>query len=39
MSRGLGNRYAKPLPKPTDEVAALATKVERHFAKLGVSWS
>ena len=34
----LAERYATPLPQLTDEVAALATKVEGHLAKMGASW-
>jgi type I restriction enzyme M protein len=36
--RELAERYATPLPKLSDEVAALAAKVEDHFAKMGASW-
>jgi type I restriction enzyme M protein len=36
--RELGERYAKPLPQLSEEVAALADKVDQHLAKLGVSW-
>jgi type I restriction enzyme M protein len=36
--RELAERYATPLPKLTDEVAALAARVEEHLAKMGTSW-
>ncbi len=36
--RELAERYATPLPKLTDEVATLAARVEKHLAKMGVSW-
>jgi type I restriction enzyme M protein len=36
--RELAERYGTPLPKLTDEVAALATRVEGHLAKMGTSW-
>jgi type I restriction enzyme M protein len=36
--RELAERYATPLPKLADEVAALAAKVEGHLAKMGASW-
>jgi type I restriction enzyme M protein len=36
--RELAERYATPLPTLMDEVAALATKVDGHLAKMGVSW-
>lgn len=36
--RELAERYATPLPQLTDEVAALAVRVEEHLAKMGVSW-
>jgi type I restriction enzyme M protein len=37
--RELAERYATPLPQLTDEVAALAAKVEAHLAKMGVAWT
>ena len=36
--RELAERYATPLPKLTDEVAALAARVEGHLAEMGASW-
>ena len=36
--RELAERYAMPLPKLTDKVAALAAKVEIHLAQMGVVW-
>ena len=30
-------RYATPLPELTDEVAALAAKVDRHLKKMGAA--
>ena len=36
--RELAERYATPLPDLTDEVAALAAKVEGHLVKMGASW-
>jgi type I restriction enzyme M protein len=36
--RELAERYTSPLPQLTDEVAALAAKVETHLAKMGASW-
>ena len=33
--RQLAERYATPLPQLTDEVAALATRVEGHLARMG----
>jgi type I restriction enzyme M protein len=36
--RELAERYATPLPKLTDEVAALTTKVEAHLAAMGATW-
>jgi type I restriction enzyme M protein len=35
----LAERYEKPLPQLTDEVAALKSKVERHLEKMGYAWS
>ena len=31
-------RYATPLHQLTDEVAALAARVDGHFKKMGVVW-
>ena len=36
--RELAERYAKPLPKLTDEVDQLAARVEEHLARMGASW-
>jgi type I restriction enzyme M protein len=36
--RELAERYATPLPKLTDEVAALTAKVEAHLAAMGAIW-
>ena len=36
--RELAERYAAPLPQLTDEVAALAARVEEHLARMGASW-
>jgi type I restriction enzyme M protein len=36
--RELAERYAAPLPKITDEVAALAARVDEHLKKMGVVW-
>jgi type I restriction enzyme M protein len=36
--RELAERYATPLPQLTDEVAALAARVEAHLTKMGASW-
>ena len=36
--RELAERYATPLPQLTEEVAALAVRVEEHLAKMGASW-
>ncbi len=36
--RELAERYAAPLPRLTDEVAALAAKVDAHLAKMGALW-
>jgi type I restriction enzyme M protein len=35
--RELAERYATPLPQLTDEVAALAVKVEAHLKKMGAA--
>ncbi len=37
--RVLAERYATPLPQLTDEVAALAARVEQHLRKMGVTWT
>jgi type I restriction enzyme M protein len=36
--RELAERYAMPLPKLIDEVAALAAGVDGHLAKMGAAW-
>lgn len=36
--RQLAERYATPLPKLTDEVAALAARVDEHLKKMGAKW-
>ena len=36
--RQLADRYAAPLPKITDEVENLATRVDKHLAKMGAVW-
>ena len=36
--RELAERYATPLPQIIDDVERLASKVERHLAKMGVAW-
>ena len=36
--RQLAERYATPLPKLTDEVAALAARVDGHLKKMGALW-
>ncbi len=36
--RQLAERYATPLPQLTDEVAALATRVDGHLKKMGAVW-
>ena len=36
--RQLAERYANPLPELTDEVAALAARVDEHLKKMGVIW-
>ena len=36
--RQLAERYATPLPQLTDDVAALAARVEEHLKKMGASW-
>ena len=37
--RELAERYATPLPQLTDEVAALAVRVEQHLKQMGVAWN
>jgi type I restriction enzyme M protein len=37
--RQLAERYATPLPELTDEVEALAAKVQQHLARMGASWT
>ena len=37
--RELAERYAAPLPKLTDEVEALAARVDEHLKKMGASWT
>jgi type I restriction enzyme M protein len=36
--RQLAERYATPMPQLTDEVTALATRVEGHLKKMGAVW-
>jgi type I restriction enzyme M protein len=36
--RELAERYAVPLPQLTDEVAALAARVDKHLKKMGAVW-
>lgn len=36
--RELAERYATPLPQLTEEVAALASRVEDHLKKMGFVW-
>jgi type I restriction enzyme M protein len=36
--RQLAERYATPLPQLTDDVAALATRVDGHLKKMGAVW-
>jgi type I restriction enzyme M protein len=36
--RELAERYAVPLPQLTDEVAALASRVDKHLKKMGAVW-
>jgi len=31
-------RYATPLPQLTDEVATLASRVEKHLKTMGAAW-
>jgi len=37
--RELAERYASPLPQITGEVAALASRMDEHLKKMGVSWN
>lgn len=37
-TRQLAERYATPLPQLTDEVAALAARVDGHLKKMGAEW-
>ena len=37
--RELAERYATPLPQLSEEVAALAARVEQHLKKMGVAWT
>jgi type I restriction enzyme M protein len=37
--RQLAERYATPLPKLTEEVEALTTRVEEHLKKMGAVWN
>jgi type I restriction enzyme M protein len=36
--RELAERYARPLPQLTDEVAGLAVRVAEHLKKMGATW-
>jgi type I restriction enzyme M protein len=36
--RELAERYASPLPQVTDEVEALAGRVDEHLARMGAAW-
>ena len=36
--RQLADRYAAPLPRITNEVECLATRVDKHLAKMGAVW-
>jgi len=36
--RQLAERYATPLPKLTEEVEALAARVNTHLKKMGATW-
>jgi len=36
--RQLAERYATPLPKLTEEVAALAARVNTHLKKMDATW-
>ena len=37
--RQLAERYATPLPQLTEEVAALAARVDEHLKKMGAVWN
>jgi type I restriction enzyme M protein len=37
--RELAERYATPLPKLTEEVEALAARVDEHLKKMGATWN
>jgi type I restriction enzyme M protein len=37
--RQLAERYATPLPQLTDEVAALASRVDEHLKRMGAVWT
>ena len=37
--RQLAERYATPLPRLTEEVATLTTRVEEHLKKMGAVWN
>jgi len=37
--RQLGDRYATPLPRLTQEVEALAARVDEHLRKMGAVWN
>jgi type I restriction enzyme M protein len=37
--RELAERYATPLPQLTDEVEALARRVDEHLKKMGFAWN
>ena len=37
--RELAERYATPLPKLTEDVDALAARVEAHLKSMGASWN
>jgi type I restriction enzyme M protein len=36
--RELAQRYETPLPQLTDDVEALASRVEEHLARMGAAW-
>ena len=36
--RELSERYASPLPKLTDEIEKLSTRVNEHLKKMGAAW-
>ena len=36
--RELAERYATPLPRLTDEVDTLSSRVDEHLAKMGAEW-